>query len=235
MLSMIVKIGGIDMNLTKSIEFFDPVNVNGKCHIIGCGSVGSTVAEMLARLGITDFVLYDFDVVESHNIANQMFVQKDIGTEKVDAVARIISEINPEAEQKIEIKRSGYSGQRLNGYVFLCVDNIDLRREICTANRMNRAIKAVYDFRTRLVDAQHYAADWSNIKEIDNLIKTMDFSHEEAEAATPATACGVAMGVAMTVRLICGVGVCNFVKTVKGEKMWKLVNFDTMQGFLDCY
>lgn len=229
------KVRDTGMNLTKSIEFFDPSDVNGKCHIIGCGSVGSTVAEQLARLGITEFVLYDFDVVESHNIANQMFVHSDIGKEKVDAVKRIIVEINPEADLKIEIKRSGYTGQRLNGYVFLCVDNIDLRREICTANRMNKAIKAMYDFRTRLVDAQHYAANWSDLKEVDNLIKTMDFSHEEAEAATPATACGVSMGVAMTVRLICGIGVCNFVKTIKGEQMWKLVNFDTMQGFLDCY
>ena len=49
------------MVLTKSIEYFDPVNVKGKCHIIGCGSVGSTVAALLARLGVTKFVLYDFD------------------------------------------------------------------------------------------------------------------------------------------------------------------------------
>lgn len=223
------------MNLTKSIEYFDPVNVKGKCHIIGCGSVGSTVAELLTRLGVTRFVLYDFDIVESHNLANQMFVHSDIKTKKVDAVKRIITEINPDAEPTIEIYREGYTGQKLNGYVFLCVDNIDLRREICQTNRMNRMIKAVYDFRTRLLDAQHYAANWTDLKQVDNLIKTMEFSHDEAVAATPTTACGVAMGVAMTVRLICGIGVCNFVKTIKGEAMWKMVNFDTMQGLLDCY
>jgi prephenate dehydrogenase len=204
------------MNLSKSFEYFDPTNVRSKCHIIGCGSVGSTIAENLARLGITKFVLYDFDKVETHNLANQMFSHSDIGSEKVDAVKRIITDINPEAEKSIEIQRCGYTGQKLGGYVFLAVDNIDLRREICQKNRMNRSIKAVFDFRTRLEDAQHYAADWGDLHQIDSLIETMDFSHEEAHEATPTTACGTELGVAPTVRVICGIGVANFMNMVRG-------------------
>lgn len=211
------------MNLTKSIEYFDPVNVKGACHIIGCGSVGSTVAALLARLGVTRFVLYDFDRVEAHNLANQMFIHKDIKTEKVDAVKRIITEINPDAESTIELCREGYADQRLNGYVFLCVDNIDLRREICQKHRMNRMIKAVFDFRTRLEDAQHYAANWSDMKQVDNLIKTMDFSHDEAHAATPVTACGTELGVAPTVWVVCSLGVCNFMNLVRGVPLKNIV------------
>ncbi len=211
------------MVLTKSIEYFDPVNVKGKCHIIGCGSVGSTVAALLARLGVTKFVLYDFDRVEAHNLANQMFIHKDIKTEKVDAVKRIITEINPDAEPTIEICREGYNDQKLNGYVFLCVDNIDLRREICQKHRMNRMIKAVFDFRTRLEDAQHYAANWADMKQVDNLIKTMDFSHDEAHAATPVTACGTELGVAPTVWVVCSLGVCNFMNLVRGVPLKNIV------------
>lgn len=211
------------MVLTKSIEYFDPVNVKGKCHIIGCGSVGSTVAALLARLGVTKFVLYDFDRVEAHNLANQMFIHKDIKTEKVDAVKRIIAEINPDAEPTIEICREGYNDQKLNGYVFLCVDNIDLRREICQKHRMNRMIKAVFDFRTRLEDAQHYAANWADMKQVDNLIKTMDFSHDEAHAATPVTACGTELGVAPTVWVVCSLGVCNFMNLIRGVPLKNIV------------
>ena len=211
------------MVLTKSIEYFDPVNVKGKCHIIGCGSVGSTVAALLARLGVTKFVLYDFDRVEAHNLANQMFIHKDIKTEKVDAVKRIITEINPDAEPTIEICREGYNDQKLNGYVFLCVDNIDLRREICQKHRMNRMIKAVFDFRTRLEDAQHYAANWADMKQVDNLIKTMDFSHDEAHAATPVTACGTELGVAPTVWVVCSIGVCNFMNLIRGVPLKNIV------------
>ena len=211
------------MNLTKSIEYFDPINVKGKCHIIGCGSVGSTIAALLARLGVTKFVLYDFDRVEAHNLANQMFIHKDIKTEKVDAVKRIITEINPDAEPTIEICREGYNDQKLNGYVFLCVDNIDLRREICQKHRMNRMIKAVFDFRTRLEDAQHYAANWADMKQVDYLIKTVDFSHDEAHAATPVTACGTELGVAPTVWVVCSLGVCNFMNLVRGVPLKNIV------------
>ena len=211
------------MDLTKSIEYFDPVNVRGKCHIIGCGSVGSTVAENLARLGVSKFVLYDFDIVEPHNLANQMFVQSDIKKPKVEAVKKIICDINPEAESTIEVFGQGYTDQKLNGYVFLAVDNIDLRREICEKNRMNKAIKAVFDFRTRLEDAQHYAADWGDMRQVDNLIKSMAFSHDEAHEATPVTACGTELGVAPTVRVICALGVTNFMNLIRGGELQKIV------------
>lgn len=211
------------MDLTKSIEYFDPVNVRGKCHIIGCGSVGSTIAENLARLGVTKFVLYDFDIVEPHNLANQMFVQSDVKKPKVEAVKKIICDINPEAENTIEVFGQGYTDQKLNGYVFLAVDNIDLRREICEKNRMNKAIKAVFDFRTRLEDAQHYAADWGDMRQVDNLIKSMAFSHDEAHEATPVTACGTELGVAPTVRVICALGVTNFMNLIRGGELQKIV------------
>lgn len=211
------------MDLTKSIEYFDPVNVRGKCHIIGCGSVGSTIAENLARLGVTRFVLYDFDIVEPHNLANQMFVQSDVKKPKVEAVKKIICDINPEAESTIEVFGEGYTDQKLNGYVFLAVDNIDLRREICQKNRMNKAIKAVFDFRTRLEDAQHYAADWGDMRQVDNIIKSMDFSHDEAHEATPVTACGTELGVAPTVRVVCALGVTNFMNLIRGGELQKIV------------
>lgn len=214
------------MDLTKSIEYFDPVMVRSKCHIIGCGSVGSTVAENLARLGITKFALYDFDHVEAHNIANQMFVQSDIKAAKVEATKRIITDINPDAAPTIEIHPEGYKDQRLGGYVFLCVDNIDLRREICQKNRMNRSIKAVFDFRTRLEDAQHYAANWGDMRHVDNMLKSMDFSHDEAHAATPVTACGTELGVAPTVRAICALGVANFMNFVRGVDLKTIVVCD---------
>lgn len=211
------------MDLTKSIEYFDPVNVRGKCHIIGCGSVGSTIAENLARLGVTRFVLYDFDIVEPHNLANQMFIQSDVKKPKVEAVKKIICDINPEAESTIEVFGEGYTDQKLNGYVFLAVDNIDLRREICQKNRMNKAIKAVFDFRTRLEDAQHYAADWGDMRQVDNIIKSMAFSHDEAHEATPVTACGTELGVAPTVRVVCALGVTNFMNLIRGGELQKIV------------
>ena len=84
-------------------------------------------------------------------------------------------------------------------------------------------IKAVFDFRTRLEDAQHYAANWADMKQVDNLIKTMDFSHDEAHAATPVTACGTELGVAPTVWVVCSLGVCNFMNLVRGVPLKNIV------------
>lgn len=224
------------MDLTKSQEYFNPIQVTERCHIIGCGSVGSTVAELLVRLGLTKISLYDFDIVSAHNLANQMFFNSDIKRAKVDAVKDLMVAINPDAEPHIELHKDGYTpSTRLSGYVFLCVDNIDLRREIATKNKFNHSIKAMFDFRTRLIDAQHYAADWSDIRAIDNFIKTMDFTHDEARAETPVTACNVEMGVAPTVRIICSYGVANFMNFVRAKELKKIITIDAFNFDVDAY
>lgn len=224
------------MDLTKSQEFFSPQKVNGRCHIIGCGSVGSTVAENLVRLGIKDITLYDFDTVASHNIANQMFFAQDIGKPKTEALFDMLCKINPELKQTIRLCNEGWTdATRLNGYVFLCVDNIELRKKIVEKNQFNQSIKAMFDFRTRLEDAQHYAADWSKPKEVVNLLKTMDFTQEEAEKNTPITACNVEMGVASTVRIISCYGVVNFMNFILGRGLKKTILTDVFTFDTECF
>ena len=162
------------INLAKSYEFFQPEMCEDRIHIIGCGSVGFTVAELLARFGLTKFSIYDFDTVVPHNLANQMFTQEDLGTLKVDAVAKHLIEINLDIQADLKVFNKGWNGQKLSGYVFLCVDNIDLRRKIATDNKLNPFIKAMFDFRTRLVDAQHYAANWSDSDQKESFIGTIE-------------------------------------------------------------
>ena len=51
------------MNLIKCVDFFDPTTITEETHIIGCGAVGSTLAEMLTRMGCTNIHLYDFNML----------------------------------------------------------------------------------------------------------------------------------------------------------------------------
>ena len=219
------------MNLSKSFEFFNPSDVKGWVHLIGCGSVGSTVAELLARFGLMKFVLYDFDTVEPHNVVNQMFTTKHFFRPKTECVKEIIQEINPDAWVKIESE--GWTGQDLDGYIFLGVDNIDIRKKICMANRFNPAVKAVFDFRTGLTDAQHYAADWADPASKKALIDTMNFTHEEAQLNAQMSACNVSMCVAPTVRMIANVGVANFVNFVKEGKLYNQIPIDAFRFEVD--
>ena len=223
------------LNLAKSYDFFKPESCRERIHIIGCGSVGSTVAELLARFGLTKLTLYDFDDIEPHNLANQMFRQEHIGRAKTAALSEMLIEINPEIGGGLRVVRDGYKNQPLSGYVFLCVDNIDLRREIAAANKSNPHIKAMFDFRIRLTDAQHYAADWSDIRMAGDFLRSMDFTHDEAAAETPVSACNVTLSVAPTVRMICALGVTNFINFVKGEGLKKLILINAFGFTLDAF
>lgn len=214
------------MDLSKCYDFFQPEKIDGRIHIIGCGSVGSTLAELLVRNGITRLTLWDFDDVEPHNISNQMFRAKDINRPKVEALRDILIEINPDVAESVEIQPEGWQGKMLSGYLFLCVDNIDLRRQIVERHMDSTYVKAVFDFRTLLTSAQHYAADWANYKQKQNLLKSMQFSHDEAKTETPVSACGVTLGVVTTVRSICELGVNNFMNFVKGIGLKTYVEFD---------
>ena len=207
------------MNLSKSREFFDPDSFTDTIHLIGCGSVGSTVAELLARFGFTNVKLYDFDVVEEHNLANQMFTTKNVYKPKVEAVYDRWVEINPEAAKTIKLYGDGWDGQKLYGYVFLCVDNIELRKRIVEENKYNMNIKAMFDFRTALTDAQHYAANWEDQKSINAFLDTMDFTHAEAEKNVPLSACKVSLCVMPTVWSVSMAGVVNFINFIKGQKL----------------
>lgn len=221
------------MDLSKSYEFFQPEKDDARIHIVGCGSVGSTIAENLARCGVTKMTLWDFDKVENHNIVNQMFNQNDVGKLKVEALKDILTDINPEIIDDIELKPDGWQGKLMSGYIFLCVDSIELRREIVEKHMDSPYVKAVFDFRTLLESAQHYAANWSDYKMKKDLLNSMQFSHDEAKEETPVSACGVTLGVATTVRLICALGVNNYINFVKGKGIKKLIlmdgfNFDLM-------
>lgn len=198
------------MNLNKSLDVFDPSTVKDPIHIIGCGSVGSTIAELLARYGLTKFVLWDMDIVEPKNIVNQMFTERDVGRLKTEALRDLLSEINPAIKDTVRLESNGWNGQPISGYVFLAVDNIEIRKEIASKNKYNAMIKAMFDVRTSLFDAQLYAADWRSAEQKKNFISSMDFTHAEATEEVPKSACGEILGVAPTVRAAATFTVINF-------------------------
>lgn len=208
------------MNTTKHHEFFQPEKVKENIHIIGCGAIGSTLAESLVRLGLVKITLYDYDFVEEKNIANQMFRSIDIGKPKTEALRNILTDINPELEKTLRVQGK-YENQQLDGYVFLAVDNIDVRKSIVTDNRYNSNILAMFDFRMRLEDAQHYAADWKSIEMQRELYASMDFTQEEADEQTPVSACNESLSVVFTVRGIVNAGIENFVYFIKNNKCLK--------------
>ena len=213
------------MNLNKSLEYFNPENINAPIHVIGVGAVGSTLVENLVRLGIEEINIYDFDVVSDYNIDNQMFDFSHIDKPKVDCVEEMAKRINPQI--KIIKHKEGCDPEEdfFEGYIFLCVDNIDVRKQIIKTNFKNKHILGIFDMRMRLTDAQQYACTWGEVG-ATRLLKTMNFTQKEADEFTPVSACGTTLNVVYIVRLIVGLSVANFVNFVNTGILQKLITID---------
>ena len=69
--------------------------------VFGLGGVGSFVCEGLARSGIGNFILVDFDKIDETNINRQLIATVDtVGKYKVDVMEERILKINPNANVK---------------------------------------------------------------------------------------------------------------------------------------
>ena len=66
-------------------------NIQNKTIIIaGIGGIGSWASLLLARLKPASLFIYDNDVVETVNMAGQLYSQSDVGTAKATALAKMI-------------------------------------------------------------------------------------------------------------------------------------------------
>ena len=181
--------------------------------------------EGLVRAGVTNLHIWDDDVVSPHNPANQIYTPDMVGTPKVAALIEIAKKINPDVTIKAHPTRVD-TDTRLSGYIFLCVDNIDTRRELCKAWRKNPNIIWVCDGRMRLTDFNVHAADWSDDKEAINLIRSMEYSHSEAVEQTPVTACGLAVSIIYAPVTLAMQMVANFVKFINEGKYARTIITD---------
>ena len=103
---------------------------NAKVAVFGLGGVGSFVCEGLARIGIGNFILVDYDKIDESNINRQLIATVNtIGKYKVDLMKERILEINPDAN--VEIYKEFYMADseidiitKDLSYVVDCVDTI---------------------------------------------------------------------------------------------------------------
>lgn len=70
--------------------------LHARVAIIGCGGLGGSVAELLARIGVGSLRLVDPDSFEEHNLNRQRFATvASIGQAKVEAARTMLQAINP--------------------------------------------------------------------------------------------------------------------------------------------
>lgn len=104
--------------------------------IIGIGGVGSYVLETLARSGVLNFTIVDYDTIDVSNINRQIYaLHSTIGMKKVDVAKKRVNDISPNACVKtIDFKITKDNIDELNidifDYIVDACDSLDVKKEL---------------------------------------------------------------------------------------------------------
>lgn len=144
----------MDISNLRHQSIFDASRTNPPITIIGAGATGSRVFEALVCLGLTNITVVDYDVVEPHNLANQLYEMADVGQPKVDALrrwyqAKTGAECIPGGMCFVRgycgedacLAEAGYSRtsvERLHGVMFLMTDTMASRKAIYEQLKLTR-------------------------------------------------------------------------------------------------
>lgn len=126
------------INIMRHESVFNPAKHPFPMHIIGAGATGSRIFAALVELGINNIKVYDPDVIEDHNLANQIYMASDVGKPKVIGCqnfykAKLGADTFPEEmEFHQRAVTSAYisDGYVAGGVVFILTDTMDSRRQI---------------------------------------------------------------------------------------------------------
>ncbi len=202
------------LNTTRHRSVFDATQFQGlPIHIIGCGATGSRIGLSLIELGLRNLHFYDFDIVESHNLCNQVFTSADIGSSKIEAMKRVYCEKTGNTEapdimtfNPIKVCKEPEIDIDLTGIVFLLVDTMAARREIWEEFISGKDT-------IPLVIETRMASSYGDI----NLINPLDPDQESTwldslidDDAAEVSPCGASISVGPTANIIANMAVWQF-------------------------
>ncbi len=184
------------LDIRRHQELFDADTFNTQINVIGAGATGSWLVLQLAKLGIRGDLIkvYDFDVVEEHNVPNQAYSVHSIGESKVGSLWNVVHD---DTGTEIKTFNEKYENQRLSGYVFLMVDSMSERQRIYKESiKLRNQIKLLIEPRMGLDVARVYNVDPIDLKQCERYEECF-YSDEEAEVS----ACGTSQTVITTAML----------------------------------
>lgn len=219
------------LSTIRHAQIFNPIANDEGVTIVGAGAIGSRVYALLVELGLINITVIDFDVVESHNLANQLFSMDDLGKLKVDALRdwtqKKLGRLPPSLR---------FVNERANSETvflpttFLLVDSLEARRELAAI--LHQGTDCV-----RLIDARMGAAHGivcavSPHTDYAMYMSTLGGRDDEAEVS----ACGSPFSVAPTAALFASLAVWEFINlktnpaaSTKQINLW-LKPFTTSNG-----
>lgn len=134
--------------------------------IVGCGGIGCSSAELLARAGVGQITLIDADTVEMSNLQRQIaYVAEDIGFYKAEVLAKRLKRINPHIRVLVETsKLDQQNAQQLIASQDLVLDGCDnfttryLVNQICKQANMPLISASAIGFQGQLLMVEGQSA-----------------------------------------------------------------------------
>lgn len=183
---------------TRQLGFFDPAeHQSAAVTMIGLGGIGSFAAISLAKLGIPQLNLVDFDTVEPHNVPNQFYLIDSVENTKAAALSDLCQALAPiRATAYVgRLDKSGFTATAADAtfspteVMLSGLDSMTARAEVWEYVRLNPRIKLYIDARIAGQLIVIYAVNPMNLDSIEAYEQTLH-TDEEAEPA-PCTERGV--------------------------------------------
>jgi len=175
--------------------------------IVGVGATGSRIALSLAKLGVRNLHVWDDDIVESHNIANQAFFLEHIGSKKVTAVADLVKRATGLEVTQHDEKVTPMTN--LGSVVFLLTDTMSSRKEIWDgAIKFQPAVDVMIETRMGVDQSLVFTISSKTPEEG----KYWEDQWYPDEAATEESPCGGRISVGPTAELVSGYAVWSFIR-----------------------
>lgn len=219
------------ISFKRQLMIFDPKEFEDKIvAIVGLGNIGSHTALALARLGIKNFLTYDPDTIEAHNLSSQAYTEHSIGKYKGAVVSDMMSEINPGIadmafNRKFDPRYTSETQEmrvHMPNIVIIAVDSMKERKKISEMYRTAHWPDLLIDARVGGNQLEVY-----NIRSWDEWQKTFSDSPDQDP-------CG-GRYISYVSLMVAGVIANQVKKFLKGERMDKnvIVDANTLQVIKD--
>jgi molybdopterin/thiamine biosynthesis adenylyltransferase len=136
-----------DISFMRQQGWFDPEqHPHAQATIVGVGDPMPPTALSLAKLGMPKLTLIDPDVVERHNLPNQMFPIGTTGQPKVWAVSEVVTAMTQVAQVTTE-EMNLRDVSRFNGVVIGALDSMEARADLWARVRLQPSVPLYIDGR----------------------------------------------------------------------------------------
>lgn len=211
------------LDTSRHDDLFNKTKFTQDIHVIGLGGVGSHVVRQLAKLGAgtaNDVYGWDGDKVDPHNLPNQAYVTSHVGQKKAHALAERYFEWS--SENMMNARPYNVTERiPLSGVVFLCVDDMGVRKTICeTSIWRNPDVSVLIETR---MDASHVVVFLVDPNNDEHVRHWNTFWYPKSETENEA-GCGGHITVITAVEITASFAVQQFIDYARASSVRGLPN-----------